>query len=283
MIRTLPFPSTSSIISTRLRLIMIEVNLMKDFVNSHNMLNSALDKYLSACSAIQDYSMRVTPSDDPLRREQVMDCAENELPLFASYMERMKRAKAALGTARNCSSRMVPIHTLPCEILSHIFSLVYGGPDPVASAAFNDPGVPGKLPDLYQLCSRWCRVAIDCHALWSSINIPPKRGVGLNKVIFRAEGCAARSDQLPLEVYVSDCHPGPSDNEDLVPFLASISARIGSLKLVKWSLKSDSCCSILRKCFINMVPGMLRQLTLWSTACTSTNYTLPQKMTAPRD
>lgn len=201
------------------------VELVNELNAASTLLNSALQRYLDACSAVSDYYEQTGMLARVPR--MFLDHVTNELALITSYEATIQQAKSLISQARNSSTSLVPIHSLPSEILSRIFYLVVGArPCGASDNSGNNSSLP-KYPDfLTHVCSRWRRISIGLPMLWSHIDILHLHSMTPGFVA-RAKACAARAKHAPLEIHfqVSASHSSPNANIS-ADFLSSAATRI---------------------------------------------------------
>jgi hypothetical protein len=248
----------------------INTEMIEELAAASNLLNAAIERYLTACLAIQNcFNQGGTFDSTP---QELANCVASEFLSVTSFETKIQQARVAISLSRNRISTLVSINTLPSEILGHIFHLVIR-----AEACINtfDYDIrreyynPKPFPYVYQLdllshvCSSWRKILIGSHALWSHVDLSwtwPRH----RQLLARAEACAVRAGRLPLDIHIlgsrSDEHG--FNITDVVQFLASVTTRIGSLELVACDEFEDSHGSVLSSCLAGCVPGTLTQLSL---------------------
>lgn len=238
------------------------IEILQELDAASTLLRAALDRYLSACFAIQGCHTTVNAANrfPPELSRRVTD----ELPQVSSYEAKLKEAKTAMNLSRNSCTDIAPINSLPDEILSRIFNLVLD-----AQLRATDNGLQPLSPNQINICSlvccRWRQVSISLGTLWSRIDI---NLAGSSKQhLARAMVHAARAGHAPLDVRISDnfyadvADPLDGIFAEISQFLASIAPRIRSLTL------SINCYgklypTVTRACFASCVPGVLTRLAL---------------------
>lgn len=172
-----------------------------------------------------------------------------------------------MGRARNRIPALVPINSLPCEILTRIFRLICdsesfcGEADHIESSERN--GLP-KYPDLLlSVCSHWRHILTTSHRVWSHIDLIPHHSLS-KQFLARAQTYVARACRAPLEIHIVDPDPHdpdrPDEDDDLLRFLASVAPQIRSLKLDIRHEIEDCHAMIFYNCFATAEPGTLKQL-----------------------
>lgn len=236
------------------------IRILEELDAASNALQAALDRYLSACSAIKGCStQRNTLSCFP--RELSRRITE-ELQLINSYETKIGEAKTAIKISWNSCTDIVPINSLPDEIMGQIFHLILDAQLCAAKGRFQPISL--NHIDLCPLvCSRWSWISINSGTLWSHIDLSLNE---LERYLARAVVYASRAGHGPLDVYISDT-PQNSSNPSVVnlasicSFLASIGPRIRSLKLnIYYDL--DLYHRVLGECFKSCTPGVLTWLVL---------------------
>jgi hypothetical protein len=226
-------------------------------------LQAALERYIRACSAIQDRYFQ----QDSIPQELSSRVAD-ELLLATSYETQVKQAKIAISRVINCTA-LVPINALPTEILAQIFQLLtYGKPCIGVDHDNATKIIFPKYPDLLScVCSRWRQVVTGTCVLWSHIDLAPLH-LRSQSVVRRAEACVARAGQLPLDIHIRrmgyDYSWRQPPDMRVPQFLASCALRIESLTLSMAATTNYDHWyrTIFSACFANCEPGTLTQLTV---------------------
>lgn len=128
---------------------------------------------------------------------------DNELPGIHLMGESLNKGKAILAGMRNRSTKLVPISSLPAEVLGHIFTLL-------PSRCLLDNIPPEKklppYPDiLVQVSTNWSRVALETLSLWSHIDILACDPHSTNNYSM-ARHWLERAKGAPLHVHISAHH-----------------------------------------------------------------------------
>ncbi|CAE6441668.1 unnamed protein product [Rhizoctonia solani] len=121
---------------------------------------------------------------------------------------KLNRLKPDLARTHNYSSGLVPINSLPPEILTHIFRLLRPKPCQLHKLSYYDNEVKTieypTYPDyLAQVCTLWRQVAMASRSLWTHIDLSPQDH-WFDEFVGRAEQYLTRSDPLPVELHVSE-------------------------------------------------------------------------------
>ncbi|CAE6499922.1 unnamed protein product [Rhizoctonia solani] len=224
-------------------------------------LQSALDRYFTACSALIATSSFVrTPN---------ASCEiARELGRVTSFERELVRSKAAILVARNSSPLLVPISSLPDEIMLPIFQHILRTDNSDFDIEVNEGRLPQHSLAISQVCLRWRRIALDSRHLWSNINLSSSSLLS-RKLMARGEIFASRASGIPLDIRIVE--PLTESESDALGFHRLLdqffvlieSTSIGSLEL-KFTVRyfGRRLNRVLGRCLEYCVPGKLTQLTL---------------------
>ncbi|KAG8757911.1 hypothetical protein FRC11_004191 [Ceratobasidium sp. 423] len=229
------------------------------------LLNSALDRYLAACSSIRNnyFGSSLSVSVPP----EVLSHITAQVQFVATLELKVREAKDTITRTHNCSPSLVPIHVLPSELMEHIFLFVSRMRWSMQYGTFFRHW--GSHPEVIShVCSRWRKISLGLPSLWRYINIPfiteDVDATHINRgVVF-----ASRARPLLLDVlfYSENEFDGSSilsKPEHLNPFISAIAPYTRSLKFVFSSeneLKDHH--TILSQCFKHCIPGTLKSLSI---------------------
>ncbi|KEP50428.1 F-box-like domain protein [Rhizoctonia solani 123E] len=161
----------------------------------------AWNNYQRVCSNLENH-LSQRPFGASSFPSEVCRLLDTEVDLVSSYEPRIQEIKIAVRRARNYSSGIAPINTLPPEILTRIFQLVLAPPCNLHLLSDDDDEHYPRYPDyLTHVCSQWRRIAISSRSLWCHIDLSCHEiySVGLAA---RARAHVARSGELPLELHI---------------------------------------------------------------------------------
>lgn len=238
-----------------------EIRMINELGTASNLLDIAVERYLNACSALENYSIS----------QEISDRITKEIVQVHSYETKIQQAKLAISRVRNRTPAIVPINSLPLEILARIFRLVCGKSFCAESVDFEDlteSRLP-KYPDLLMsVCSRWRHILTCSREIWSHIDLVPHYIFNREfsrKAVDRAEVHAARAGQLPLEIHIRDLDPRAPEqtaaDQELLDFLASVASRMTSLDLVIVEYGFTVFHSrVIQTCLAGSTPGTLTRL-----------------------
>ncbi|KAH7341291.1 hypothetical protein B0J17DRAFT_646018 [Rhizoctonia solani] len=198
---------------------MRHVELVNELDDASNLLSSAVDRYVQACAAIPNHYEASCSTAKAL-----LDSALAEIPKVPAYDEKLQQAKSALWRTRNQCPSLVPINTLPFEILSHIFCLAW---DCSLSADHRPNLVYPSI--LLRVCSRWRQIAFGSPKLWSHIDV--RTSLAPNLSLKRAKLFAAQSNQLSLDLHIKTGLLSYKHQKTLVGFYQSVAPRVRSFEL----------------------------------------------------
>lgn len=230
--------------------------MVEDMQSARKLLNDALDRYITACSAIGTTN---GPSyTHKSISEELSDDVHKELDLIAS---KLTCAQVMVNRAMNNIPTHTPIHMLPSDTLSYIFQLVRDA----QPGYLQEDLAPFDLPypeTLTHVCSLWRRIAIGSRTLWSYIQISDSECTYSNhaRLLARAKVFAARADPSPVDIRII---PGSHSCYDvnLNKFCASVAPRIRSFDLAAESFEGRRL-SVLRDWLSNCKAGPLNKLVL---------------------
>ncbi|KAF8741536.1 hypothetical protein RHS02_03331, partial [Rhizoctonia solani] len=237
------------------------------------LLQVAVDRYLNICRTIREsYLETKILRDVP---QELLDKIENELPQISSCNTKILQAKAAICQTRNCSSRIVPIHTLPIEVLTRIFHIVVASQWCNISGyrkKYNEEEVSGSYPDqpvvISHICSFWRRIVISSSSLWSHIDFSFPDIANDPQSIPRLETSINRSGKSLLDLHIdaSDFFDLVTTTGEMEKFVALNGHRTRSLELEvgmhAGTISLNFCRAVLTSCLAHFVPGTLRQLSI---------------------
>ncbi|KAG8727314.1 hypothetical protein FRC11_013521 [Ceratobasidium sp. 423] len=207
--------------------------MFEDFRRASEQLRSAWDCYLRACSGINEYNWQgKTYYDIPRGFIQQMD---DDL---SSHEENARRVRHVLKKARWHVARLVPINSLPSEILTRIFRLVLVEPCTyglyLGYLSRRKPFSRSQSSDrIAQVCSRWRGIATAYPFLWTHVDIPLAQ-ISSPRLLSYAKLHVQRTGNLPLEIHVfgNGSDDWQSGHDTFISFLEAIASRVGSLEFV---------------------------------------------------
>ncbi|CUA78032.1 hypothetical protein RSOLAG22IIIB_12999 [Rhizoctonia solani] len=234
-------------------------------------LSAALERYINVCLGVQHSYTR--ENRFPQITYQHSRQVDAELAMITHYDTQLQKAKSLISQVRNLSLDLVPVHSLPPELVTRIFHFALA-PEPHEPDWSRDPkgvGFPQSPDYLAQVCSRWRQIAFTSSSLWNHLNfaLHMSRYQGH---LPRARSYVARSNQLPLQLYISEHFDLKQYDPALFTFLRSIASRTSALEyhsggtkclaLVLKSLLCSSTPSILTKLVLNSTSGHLNAFLL---------------------
>ncbi|KAG8788595.1 hypothetical protein FRC12_014400 [Ceratobasidium sp. 428] len=174
--------------------------------------------YADACSALKT-ALEILPVDYSTRDQQaeaVFDL-HSLLSALTSYEQTLQKARFSLMATRKATNGLIPINSLPIEILATIFvSVVQQGADAICN--------------LNLVCKLWRRIALQTPACWSWIALPV--GLKSHGAYDYTEVWAKRAQNQPLRLSIWEYQklPVKFDNEvdasgmlhSLVPLMSRV-------------------------------------------------------------
>ncbi|KAB5591566.1 hypothetical protein CTheo_4995 [Ceratobasidium theobromae] len=215
-----------------------------------------------------------TASNIPQLPDQEAPIGPGKPPMTTSRVHKSEQGSKTISSwTGSYHSTTVHITTLPPEIMTYIFRLVYDTGtcdcDRVNFVGIHTRHCKLKLPVcLSHVCSRWRHITLSSHSLWSHINITQSSSLSSSDVqwpLARAEAFATRSGCIPLHLHVQSTknQSGVGDiTFELTEFCKSVAFRVKSLKLTSHAAPKDFNHLILEPIFINCMAGTLTQLIL---------------------
>ncbi|EUC58256.1 F-box-like domain protein, partial [Rhizoctonia solani AG-3 Rhs1AP] len=226
-------------------------------------LSIALERYIHVCLGVREsYTRENTFPKITYQHSRQMD---TELATIASYDTQLQRAKLAISQVRNFSLDLVPVHSLPPELVTRIFQFALA-PEPHEPDWSQDPkgvGFPQSPDYLAQVCSRWRQIAFASPSLWSHLNfaLHMSRYQGH---LPRALSYVARASQLPLRLYISEPCEIKQRNPSVFEFIGSIASRVLALEYHSGGI--ECLAPVLRSLLSNSRAGTLTKLVTNSTS-----------------
>ncbi|KAG8738919.1 hypothetical protein FRC10_006388 [Ceratobasidium sp. 414] len=138
-------------------------------------LSTAVQRYLDASLALEAASTHPFTHTglDKSTQDKLVTSIHTERPSAEEISHKLKGADLALNRTHNRSIKLVPVHSLPREILTSIFAFA------CAQRAFVAPQAP--TPPNYQkfrtlltithICSNWRWIAINTATLWTHVDM----------------------------------------------------------------------------------------------------------------
>lgn len=200
------------------------------------LLSCGLEKYLDACIALEKCS---APRD-------WLDRITQQVVLIDSFEKKIRQARIVLSRAKNYSSQIVTINTLPDDMLVCIFGLVtntrdylrevdtsermtedmtsrtdtqsydwysswptrgHYSPSTVGVQTMQDEHFPWYPHLLTHVCTRWRRITLDSPALWAQLDLMTSPDKFSSRLLDRAEAHVTRAGSIPLDVRIFDASP----------------------------------------------------------------------------
>ncbi|KDN45719.1 hypothetical protein RSAG8_04803, partial [Rhizoctonia solani AG-8 WAC10335] len=237
--------------------------MFEELSEAGSLLRSALERYHNACSAVESYCRK---SD---LHVATSDRISSELSLLGTFTETLEKPRALIARSQNSSRCLVPVNSLPPEILTHIFGLVVRSEREVCAGSDHVASHWGicthQPPDLLALvCVQWRNLLLQHPTFWSRINLVHSDLVGWS-YIPHAKVWAQRSDPTPLDIHVmieGSCGD-PDEETALTDFLASVANRqLGSLSFTLSCVDDLKETAFLNRYLLNWALGILRKLVI---------------------
>ncbi|KAG8750772.1 hypothetical protein FRC11_010070 [Ceratobasidium sp. 423] len=220
-------------------------------------LEAAVDSYSEICQDIYAHYVDGQPVDT--LPHDIASSSAKQLPIIKSFRHKLELAHIIAGRSRNASSPLVPIHSLPLEVLTRIFSLALGDNCIHHPAEFSPHYT--HCPRLMSVCKYWYQVVMHSPVLWTHIDLTIRNGCDTTTPRMNlAKLYAERAGQMTLEIHMIDLEGDalPKYSASLVPFFTSIAPRVSSFSLD--SRYPIICRAALVALFENCTPGTLATL-----------------------
>ncbi|KAG8777094.1 hypothetical protein FRC12_000551 [Ceratobasidium sp. 428] len=207
------------------------ITVFNEWNTAKDNFEDAAQKFLSACTSLLQYIDESLVSHANRRSiEDSIIAVHGQMKTFDLIESRMTKSKVTLRRVFNESTTLVPINTLPLEVMSHIFVLLVSYSNCTAEA----PCYSHPLRNISTVCSRWRHLTVITRSLWSHIDICEPRTTSENssKMISWVRLCLERACDTPLQLHI--CQPSQNRNtgseELLLSLLTPHMANVTSIK-----------------------------------------------------
>ncbi|KAF8607908.1 hypothetical protein BDV93DRAFT_552718 [Ceratobasidium sp. AG-I] len=224
-------------------------------------LAAALEEFLDASINLKASfeSPPTSPSDVRIFQSALTEI-DKDLSSVLPLGEPLNTVHFTLAGMRNNSTKLVPISSLPPELLGHVFTLL-------PCHCLHDVSLPGKelqrYPDvLLKVSTHWRRVALNTRSLWSHIDILPC-GPRSTRFYSMAYDSLQRADGAPLHIHIT--HEKPTSRSQVLRMLDLISPfapQFRSLELVSSQDGAWMYGAVLAGCVGSSSPGSIKSLVL---------------------
>ncbi|CAE6344959.1 unnamed protein product [Rhizoctonia solani] len=154
-------------------------------------LNTALEEYANACLSLSNCHEPI-----PVVSDLASDI-NTELEGFAYLKSKTTEVETILRKTRNSLLPLVPISSLPDEILTRIFRFVHDVQSLQFERLVDSHFTPVNILTVSQVCARWRQAAFGSGNLWSRIDLTAP-----GKAISLGEMSAIWSANLPLHIRI---------------------------------------------------------------------------------
>ncbi|KAG8767518.1 hypothetical protein FRC12_006202 [Ceratobasidium sp. 428] len=134
-------------------------------------LSDAIKDYCDACQTLESSCSTTSLASlpRPFELQQTLLTVETELLQFSLDQDSARSSHQILKNIRDRSRMTAPVYSLPCEILSHVFS-------EAACHCTRAPELENVLPmlspiDISSVCRQWRKIAIGQKSLWTHIDL----------------------------------------------------------------------------------------------------------------
>ncbi|KAG8740596.1 hypothetical protein FRC10_004133, partial [Ceratobasidium sp. 414] len=203
------------------------------------------DPKLCGCMCPLQSAFAVYPTEYSSRQLRAEACAglDSQLPFLASYKQTLKEARFSLNSTRNISPSLMPINSLPLEILRTIFTMaVWQEADSVCA--------------ITSVCKLWRRTTLECLGCWSRIELPVGPGndyLGFRRASLWAE--RARNELLHVSVWerpnsAEDLWYSDEKTSEVVEFLSSLMPRVRAIEFLDGFVDFPSLVPLTIACWV---------------------------------
>ncbi|QRW13364.1 tigger transposable element-derived protein 6 [Ceratobasidium sp. AG-Ba] len=239
---------------------------VRRWTQARDSLSSALQCYLDTCLWFRDASLQSSfRLNEPAAIFQTFD---QELQNTPAYVSKLHKAHAALAVARNHSRKLVPINSLPREVLTRIFGIVTGfrREDPCPFLGTESLHRPDSLSEV---CSFWNQLVKSTPSLWSCIELVVSRRMQPNSYALASQFLRF-SNGVPLSIrLVGRSYIEPEELNTLLEWLSSVVKRTYRLEACARSFDASHLRAILACWLEHGNPWSLKEMDLglmsWST------------------
>ncbi|CAE6443017.1 unnamed protein product [Rhizoctonia solani] len=197
--------------------------------SASNRLEAALGQYLRDSFAMQESSTEEA-TELSFRGPVVSVDLLRQVDLFE---QKIRRARAAIGFARNCSPRTVYINRLPPELLRWIFYCLVASEPCIVDGVGSLPKNPLRIS---LVCTYWRQIVITSPNLWSHIDISA-RILQDNRTLSCIQTFLSRAGHTPLYLHIkcetydnTEGHSKDQVNATLGEFITPLVPRTRELK-----------------------------------------------------
>ncbi|KDN46504.1 hypothetical protein RSAG8_04157, partial [Rhizoctonia solani AG-8 WAC10335] len=260
---------------------------MEELLEASKLLKACMDRYISACSAATAF---YNPANTGDHTSPLLDAITNELQVVATYEKDVRNAQSILSRGRNTSSGLVPISSLPSEVLEWIFELAYhtwlrsvdienfepiDGEDEDVPEDYTQYDMNVKLPSpmfpegLTHVCARWRQVALHSRRLWSRIDLPIFSH-SYTRLLLRGKTFASRATPSGLDAHILMANNEVKSSHlsrRLDQFYVTVGSKIRALQLTngvkaRTQFFDSYLACLLGASFAHLTPGTLDHLSL---------------------
>ncbi|KAG8714856.1 hypothetical protein FRC09_017180, partial [Ceratobasidium sp. 395] len=159
--------------------------------------------------------------------------------------KRIGESQFVLRKIVNASATLVPINTLPLEIMSHIFLLLTSSATCVDDKRYRPADKYYHEHRFYRshplvvipaVCSRWRRLAINTPSLWSHVDVDRQaKGKRQGDVLPRTRLWLERARGAPISLHIGGLSETSGNGSELLSLLEPHMSNLISLKFYKHS------------------------------------------------
>jgi hypothetical protein len=189
---------------------------------------------------------------------------ETEMRLYSAILLKAERCKAILNKTRNSLPSLVPISSLPNEVLCRIFRFVMDEHPVNVEGLVDCYESPINSLAISHVCSHWRQVALGWRNLWTDIGVFVKK---YNNLVELGNIFAERSADLPLNIRIIEPFRGSRvASGPFTSFFSRIAPRVATFEFkmlppLRGDLSSYQL-SILETNFAEWKPGQCTRLTI---------------------
>lgn len=236
------------------------------------LLGFILNRYIKTYSAATEAYATLGDPVRGSRANEFLECVQRELQALSTYETKIKQIKPTLAQFRNLARTIVPVNSLPPEILLRVFEQIHGSwiYSQRDRCSINRPArstLAAPLVVFSHVCVRWRRIALSSPVLWSHLNITTSQlqRPSFDKILTYCEFLASRTGSLGTSLRI-DVVPNVTpdilaNSIKLGRLYASTGKGLEKLRLDNWTNRNKFF-STIGLSLTSLKPQALKQLTL---------------------
>ncbi|KAG8722328.1 hypothetical protein FRC08_003770 [Ceratobasidium sp. 394] len=168
-------------------------SVLDEWKAARALLASTIQNYLAACTALLTACAKpVYRPEEVFDLEKILVTVNSELGSLVSDETALQDMRMSFVTARNRSTTLTPVNTLPPEILANIFAL--------SGTCFVHNDTQGFY-NFTGVCRYWQEIIMNTADLWTHIDVGPEIPERLTKTLLD------RSKNMPVHIHLYEKTP----------------------------------------------------------------------------